>query len=83
MTPDLKGLDNTIDPSRRGLVVTAGAITLLTAAQPILAQGFSWAERLAEDHAALAESIPAEFWRELQNEKLIDPAAPLPIKDPP
>lgn len=34
--------------------------------------------RIAEDSAALAETIPAEFWRELRAAGLVNPAAPLP-----
>lgn len=34
--------------------------------------------RIAEDSAALKEVVPADFWRELRAEKLVNPAAPLP-----
>ena len=33
---------------------------------------------LAEDRAALRENIPADFWRELREAGLVNPAAPLP-----
>jgi D-threo-aldose 1-dehydrogenase len=41
--------------------------------------GASRPDRIAEDHAALKVVIPDSFWRELRSEKLVDPAAPLPI----
>ena len=40
--------------------------------------GASRPERIAEDSAAFAESVPADFWRELRGAELVDPAAPLP-----
>jgi len=40
--------------------------------------GASRPSRIAEDRAALAESIPADFWRELRSAGLVNPAAPLP-----
>ncbi|WP_342052120.1 MULTISPECIES: aldo/keto reductase [unclassified Cupriavidus] len=41
--------------------------------------GASKPERIAEDHAALKASIPAEFWRDLRAQGLVSPEAPLPI----
>jgi D-threo-aldose 1-dehydrogenase len=41
--------------------------------------GASRPSRIAEDHAALNEVVPAEFWRELRAAGLVNPAAPLPI----
>ena len=41
--------------------------------------GASRPGRIAEDSAALAEKIPAAFWQELREARLVDPAAPLPI----
>lgn len=40
--------------------------------------GASRPERIAEDRAALAESIPPAFWQDLRAARLIDPAAPTP-----
>lgn len=40
--------------------------------------GASRPGRIAEDRAALNEVVPAGFWRELRQEGLVDPAAPLP-----
>jgi D-threo-aldose 1-dehydrogenase len=41
--------------------------------------GASRPSRIAEDRAALQETIPADFWRELRAAGLVNPAAPLPI----
>lgn len=35
--------------------------------------------RIAEDSEALAAKVPADFWRELRSQNLVNPAAPLPI----
>lgn len=43
--------------------------------------GASRPGRIAEDSAALAEIVPADFWRALRSEGLVNPAAPLPIAD--
>jgi D-threo-aldose 1-dehydrogenase len=40
--------------------------------------GASRPERIAEDRAAFEEEVPAEFWRELREAGLVNPAAPLP-----
>lgn len=40
--------------------------------------GASRPSRIAEDRAALRENIPADFWRELREAGLVNPAAPLP-----
>ncbi|GBD47336.1 aldo/keto reductase [Methylopila sp. Yamaguchi] len=41
--------------------------------------GASRPQRIAEDTAALNETIPADFWRELREAWLVHPAAPLPL----
>jgi D-threo-aldose 1-dehydrogenase len=41
--------------------------------------GASKPGRIAEDRAALEETVPADFWRALRDAQLVDPAAPLPI----
>jgi D-threo-aldose 1-dehydrogenase len=41
--------------------------------------GASRPERIAEDHAALVAVIPADFWHELREHRLVAPNAPLPI----
>ena len=40
--------------------------------------GASRPERISEDQAAIQETVPAPFWRDLQENGLIDPAAPIP-----
>lgn len=40
--------------------------------------GASRPDRIAEDRAALDEKVPAAFWRELREAKLVHPDAPLP-----
>jgi D-threo-aldose 1-dehydrogenase len=40
--------------------------------------GASKPERIAEDHAAVREVIPADFWRELREQHLVAASAPLP-----
>ncbi|RUM22120.1 aldo/keto reductase [Rhizobium vallis] len=41
--------------------------------------GASKPERIAEDRAALAEVIPADFWHEIRQASLVNPDAPLPV----
>lgn len=41
--------------------------------------GASRPQRIAEDTAALNETIPADFWRELREAGLVNPAAPSPL----
>jgi D-threo-aldose 1-dehydrogenase len=41
--------------------------------------GASRPERIAEDYAALNTTIPADFWREMREQRLVAPNAPLPI----
>lgn len=43
--------------------------------------GASRPSRIAEDGAALRETIPANFWRDLRAQGLVNPAAPLPMAD--
>jgi D-threo-aldose 1-dehydrogenase len=43
--------------------------------------GASKPSRIDEDRAALAETVPADAWRELRTARLVDPAAPLPVAD--
>jgi len=58
-----------------------GAGLQFALANPVVAAvipGASRPGRIAEDRAALEESIPADFWRELRAAGLVNPAAPLP-----
>jgi D-threo-aldose 1-dehydrogenase len=41
--------------------------------------GASRPDRLAEDHAALNEVVPDDFWHEMRRQGLVAPNAPLPI----
>jgi D-threo-aldose 1-dehydrogenase len=41
--------------------------------------GASRPERIAEDYAALDATIPADFWHEMREQRLVAPNAPLPI----
>lgn len=40
--------------------------------------GASRPSRIAEDNAALSETVPTDFWQALRDQGLIDPAAPVP-----
>ncbi|WP_449399091.1 aldo/keto reductase [Chryseobacterium wanjuense] len=42
--------------------------------------GASKPSRIAEDKDALSAVIPEEFWQELRNQGLVNPAAPLPLE---
>jgi D-threo-aldose 1-dehydrogenase len=41
--------------------------------------GASKPERIAEDHAAINTVVPDDFWKELRDQELVSPSAPLPI----
>ena len=41
--------------------------------------GASRPERIVEDHDAMNEQVPYDFWRALRDEELVSPMAPLPI----
>jgi D-threo-aldose 1-dehydrogenase len=41
--------------------------------------GASKPERVVEDHAAINEKVPDEFWHALRKEALVSPDAPLPV----
>lgn len=65
---------------RHGISVKAAALQFALA-HPAVASvipGASRPERIAEDHAALNEKVPAAFWREMREQKLVAPDAPLP-----
>jgi D-threo-aldose 1-dehydrogenase len=44
--------------------------------------GASKPQRSAEDHAALKETIPDDFWHEMRKQGLVAANAPLPIDIP-
>lgn len=65
---------------RHGISMKAAGLqfSLANPAVAAVIPGASRPSRIAEDSAALAEVIPADFWRELREGGLVDPAAPLP-----
>jgi D-threo-aldose 1-dehydrogenase len=66
---------------RYGIPVKAAALQFVLAhpATAAVIPGASKPERIAEDVAALKVSIPDDFWRELREQGLVSPLAPLPI----
>ncbi|SON55605.1 Pyridoxal 4-dehydrogenase [Hartmannibacter diazotrophicus] len=65
---------------RHGISMKAAGLHFALA-NPVVAgviPGASRPERIAEDSAAFAETIPPEFWRDLRSAELVNPAAPLP-----
>lgn len=67
---------------RYGISMKAAGLqfSLANPAVAAVIPGASQPSRIAEDSAALAEVIPADFWRDLRAANLVNPAAPLPIK---
>ncbi len=68
---------------RHGISMKAAGLQFALANPAVAAviPGASRPGRIAEDSAALAERIPADFWRELRAARLVHPEAPLPIAD--
>jgi len=66
---------------RHGITMKAAGLQFSLAHPAVAAviPGASRPSRVAEDRAALAENVPADFWRELRKAQLVSPAAPLPI----
>jgi D-threo-aldose 1-dehydrogenase len=66
---------------RHRVPVKAAALqfSLAHPASSAVIPGASRPERIAEDHASLAVVIPGDFWRELREQRLVAPNAPLPI----
>ncbi|MGA1829763.1 aldo/keto reductase [Rhizobium wenxiniae] len=66
---------------RHGVSMKAAGLqfSLANPAVAAVIPGASQPSRIAEDSAALKEVVPADFWRELRAEKLVNPAAPLPV----
>ena len=67
--------------TRHGISMKAAGLQFALANPAVAAviPGASRPGRIAEDRAALAENVPAGFWRDLREAGLVDPAAPLPI----
>lgn len=65
---------------RHGISMKAAGLQFALAHPAVVAviPGASQPGRIAEDRAALGEIVPADFWRELREAGLVDPAAPLP-----
>jgi D-threo-aldose 1-dehydrogenase len=66
---------------RHGVSMKAAGLQFALAHPAVVAviPGASKPSRISEDHAALVETIPADFWRELREAGLVNRAAPLPI----
>lgn len=65
---------------RHGISMKAAGLQFALANPAVAAviPGASRPDRIAEDSAALAEVIPADFWRDLRAAGLVNSAAPLP-----
>lgn len=65
---------------RHGVSMKAAGLqfSLANPAVAAVIPGASRPSRIAEDRAALNETIPADFWRDLRQAGLVNPAAPLP-----
>ncbi|WP_145950173.1 aldo/keto reductase [Paenibacillus sp. Y412MC10] len=66
---------------RHQISIKAAALqfSLANPAVAAVIPGASRAERIEEDNAALHTDIPAEFWQEMLEQKLLSPNAPLPF----
>ena len=66
---------------RHNVPIKAAALQFSLAHPAVAAviPGATRAERIREDHAALAAAIPDDFWRELRQQGLVAANAPLPI----
>jgi D-threo-aldose 1-dehydrogenase len=65
---------------RHGISMKAAGLQFVLANPAVAAviPGASRPERIAEDRAALRETVPKDFWRELREAGLIDRQAPVP-----
>lgn len=65
---------------RHGVSMKAAGLhfSLANLAVAAVIPGASRPERIAEDRAAMLETVPASFWQELRESGVVDPAAPLP-----
>ncbi|MGE7903377.1 aldo/keto reductase [Peribacillus sp. NPDC094092] len=66
---------------RHGISIKAAALqfSLANPAVAAVIPGASKPERIAEDKAALDTVVPAAFWEEMLEQRLVSPYAPLPI----
>lgn len=83
MTPAIRDKVNWIRSiaDKHGVSMKAAGLQFALAHPAVAAviPGASKPQRIAEDHAALVENIPADFWRDLREAGLVNPEAPLPI----
>ncbi|HUD30165.1 MAG TPA: aldo/keto reductase [Novosphingobium sp.] len=65
---------------RHGVSMKAAGLqfSLANPAVAAVIPGASRPGRIAEDRAALDETVPAQFWQDLRAAALVDPSAPLP-----
>ena len=65
---------------RHGISMKAAGLQFVLANPAVAAviPGASRPERIAEDRAALHETVPVDFWRDLRSAGLVAPDAPLP-----
>jgi len=68
---------------RHGVSMKAAGLqfSLANPAVAAVIPGASHPGRIAEDRAALEETVPVGFWRDLRAAGLVNPASPLPIAD--
>ena len=68
---------------RHGISMKAAGLQFALAHPAVAAviPGASQPGRIAEDRAALDQKVPADFWRELREARLVHADAPLPIAD--
>jgi D-threo-aldose 1-dehydrogenase len=66
---------------RHNVPIKAAALqfSLAHPASAAVIPGASKPERIREDHEALNAPIPSDFWRELRDQRLVAPEAPLPL----
>jgi D-threo-aldose 1-dehydrogenase len=66
---------------RHGVPIKAAALHFVLAHPAFVSviPGASRPERIAEDYAALNTLVPEGFWREMRDQHLVSPDAPLPI----
>jgi D-threo-aldose 1-dehydrogenase len=64
-----------------GVPIKAAALHFVLAHPAVVSviPGASRPERIAEDYAALNTAVPGAFWRDMRDQHLVSPDAPLPI----
>jgi D-threo-aldose 1-dehydrogenase len=66
---------------RHGVQIKAAALQFVLAHPAVVSviPGASRPESIAEDYAALNTIVPEPFWREMRDQRLVSPDAPLPV----